>query len=738
MGARRRGGPRGGCFWPKAGRASPRGTRRSAPGRRILLVVALALALVVQPLPEAPGGGLGLPRLDLAGPWKAAASLLGSGPALVLKGIRGVGGLFSGQVRAETAPAPSPSASSSGPAVGTVASDSPQELPSLRTETAKFFRMPDGSHVAEVYPGPIHYRDAQGYWQDIDTTLVPSTAPGFAWQNRAGSFSARFAASAGGSAVEEVADGPRRADFGLAGASPSTGTVTGSTITYSGVLPGVDVRFEVRADSIKELIVLTQRPASALAVRFPLSLSGLTARQDRTGGVSLLDASGTARFLIPRAWATDSAIDPHTGLGAFMEVPIILDTSGAAPALVVSPDPTWLADPARVYPVVIDPSVNKTTTGDTFVQSNIANTPQGSSTELRAGTYDGSTKARSLLAFSMSGLAGTQILSATLKLYEFWSWSCSARQVNVYRVTSSWSESSTVWGTQPSINGTAVDSVNAAKGYSSSCPAGWISFDVTSPVSAWVAGTSTNYGLEVRAASETDTYGWKKFDSREASHPPYLAITYNHPPAVPTLESPVGSNPTPTVRTVVPVLKANSTDADGDPLDYQFQVATDSGFTSVAATSPWLPTTNTWTVPPGKLKDGQTYYWRARARDDWYTTGWSTGQPVYVRVLKLGSSPSWPMWSHGPLQVNRANGNLVLSVPGPSYPTAAGSMGASATFNSLDGGNRGLGTGWVLDVGEELASPPRNWSITTCSPDRPSSMPPRWFSPRAEAPTTRT
>src|SRR6266851_3638669 len=67
---------------------------------------------------------------------------------------------------------------------------------------------------------------------------------------------------------------------------------------------------------------------------------------------------------------------------------------------------------------------------------------------------------------------------------------------------------------------------------------------------------------------------------------------------------------------------------------------------------------------------------------------------------RLGVSKAWPMWSAGPLAVNEGNGNLVLAVPAPSYPTGAGSLGIGLTYNSLGGlSNGGLGAGWTLSAG---------------------------------------
>jgi len=187
------------------------------------------------------------------------------------------------------------------------------------------------------------------------------------------------------------------------------------------------------------------------------------------------------------------------------------------------------------------------------------------------------------------------------------------------------------------------------------------------------------------------------------------------PPSVPQLGSPAGGAQ---LATATPVLSASSSSAE--PIYYEFQVASDSGFANVVADSGWVPTTSTWTVPLGVLQDGATYYWQVRAADsDGVSSNWSSSTSFNIHLPKLGARGYWPIWSHGPLAVNEANGNLVVSAPGPSYPTATGSMGASLTYNSQSSMNDGLGTGWALTVGDGRSSPPAeliDHSVSGASP----------------------
>src|SRR5829696_5852154 len=66
------------------------------------------------------------------------------------------------------------------------------ELADRRTRTSKTVRAASGKLTTSVYPQPIHYRDAGGRWQPIDTRLSASRAGGYGWASLANDFQTRF------------------------------------------------------------------------------------------------------------------------------------------------------------------------------------------------------------------------------------------------------------------------------------------------------------------------------------------------------------------------------------------------------------------------------------------------------------------------------------------------------------------------------------------------------------------
>ena len=110
-----------------------------------------------------------------------------------------------------------------------------------------------------------------------------------------------------------------------------------------------------------------------------------------------------------------------------------------------------MSDPARVFPITIDPtyaSANVTTSFDTYVSKQYPTATYSTATEIRVGTYNGGVDAvRSFLTFPLASFSGKQIKSASLSLYEFHSWSCTATPFYV-RSAYDGTSSTTSWSNQ--------------------------------------------------------------------------------------------------------------------------------------------------------------------------------------------------------------------------------------------------------------------------------------------------
>ena len=423
-------------------------------------------------------------------------------------------------------------ATATAPRVRTPSVSTGKEILGDRTATRSVYQDSDGSLTAHVYARPVHYYAADGSWTDINTALKST---GGRWGETADSATATFAANGNDPAVVSVpVAGGGSVGFGLQGAANVAGVVSGSSITYPGVQPNADATYLATASGgVKETLVLRNANAPATWV-FPLSLHGLTPSMTADGGVVFTNASGQAVDTIAHGFMRDSNIDPHSGDGVLSTgVTYSLITVDGSPALQVSLDSAWLRDPARVFPVNVDPSVqNVNTSGSTYVMSPY-NNDYSSDSQLDVGTYDsGANIANSYLTFNVGAtLPNAYTEAASLNLDETWSYSCQARPVWVSPILNGWSATGNK--TYPWVSyGGAIGTGNFAAGYSG-CGAAWQTIDLGDNPSAagvqliesWAHGGANN-GLAL-TASTTDSYGWKKFDSKNSQYPPFLSITYS-------------------------------------------------------------------------------------------------------------------------------------------------------------------------------------------------------------------
>ncbi|MFY7064665.1 DNRLRE domain-containing protein [Nocardiopsis changdeensis] len=419
-----------------------------------------------------------------------------------------------------------------------------QELVDERTRWTKEYENTDGTTTTLLYTDPVHARDENGTWQEIDTTLVPKTpAAGDPATGNEGDLlgmaveETDLTLSTDGDAPELVTlgvteNGGHSLAFGLEEAAPVTGQAQDDTILYENVRPDADLELQAAPGMVKETIILNSADAPR-EWTFPLELNGLTPELDDQGAVVFSDTDGQAQAVIPTGWMEDSSFNEETGGPAMSgDVSYRVEEKDGDWSLVVVLDDTWLDDPDRVYPVQVDPSVaDIDTNGDSYVQNDWPTTNYGGDDELKIGSYDGSTRAISYLRFGdvNSQLKNRYILNADLVLFNHWSANCSPRQMRVHQITESWSASTVTWNNRPSSSGTAVATDSFSHGESCS-GAKWETVDLGKKgvdlVQDWVEGSVTNHGLSLQADFD-NTNAWKRFGSRQSANQPYLAITHS-------------------------------------------------------------------------------------------------------------------------------------------------------------------------------------------------------------------
>jgi hypothetical protein len=660
-------------------------------------------------------------------------------PAAVTRAVEHAAGLRPGKGRGQLpafslhAPAQRTFVTGAG-SRGTTTSFNPRSskvVASGTTATSDLYKNADGSYTKRVYGAAVNYRTSSGAWAAIDPDLA--SAAGGRWEEKANSDSVSFAGRAAAKQLGSLAaaGGAQSVSFSLAGAANVPGTTDGATITYPGVRPGTDLTETATADGgITETLVLHSADV-ATTWDFPLQTDGLTPILSQ-GSVDLENAAGKTVWVIPPAVASSGPAGLTDGTPQATSVLTYqLVPSAGGTELEMTLDPSWLDAPGRVFPVVVDPSLDPDYTEySTYVEED-GSTPytsdNGTSDFMPVGYYDPYT-AIGLLDFSGEigdVIPNYHVTAASMDLFDVWADQCSSSEdVDLYQATSAWGSGGYTGSTTypgpttgsevASWDGTAssaaCDNTGGETGMGS-----WLSLGFNSTglslLNDWTLGGSTpDYGFAVKAETSSDA-GWKQFDSYQdddvstsaggdckGNCTPYLDITYlaDTPPQINKQYPPNNYNST----TLTPELLAEGADPDNwpDALQYDFTVYNASG--TQVATSGKI-SSGDWTVPASAdLSWGQTYYWVAQDYDglDWNVdpeiSYFSTPVPQPLVTSGLSQNASGPGF-------DPANGNYTTSATDAKVSTVGPALEITRDYNSDDPRTKGaFGAGWssILDM----------------------------------------
>ncbi len=351
------------------------------------------------------------------------------------------------------------------------------------------------------------------------------------------------------------------------------------------------------------------------------------------------DESGLERARTPHGYMYDANVDPRSGEApTSYGVDFALIASGkGGTALEVTLDRAWLDDPARQYPVVVDPEfVTATGADDTYVMSNIAPNSAATETELKVGTYDGGTHvARAFLHFNTAPISGKVIQWGRLDIAERHSYNCANVGPTPYRVTESWTGSTlTTWPGKP-IDVPAGGSLNAVSG---SCPNRLFSADMNGASANWASGAWTNLGIALVAPSESNSNYYKRFASFDSGAPPALHVGWTEPtatvPSAPQSLVATARNLSASVTWAAPASNGGAAVDNYIVYAYNYPAGTPAGPYSYACG------TCTSTTVAG-LTNGQQYYFAAYAHN---AIGWGAvaGSNVVVPAPQPPTPPQSP------------------------------------------------------------------------------------------------
>ncbi|RZQ63509.1 LamG-like jellyroll fold domain-containing protein [Amycolatopsis suaedae] len=463
---------------------------------------------------------------------------------------------------------------------------SPVKIASRTTETDEVSANPDGTVTWRQSAQPERVlRD--GTWRPVDLTLRRqgdgSVAPVAA--------AVDLRLSGGGAESPLVVAAREGYEVGLRwpGTLPEP-ALDGASARYAEVLPGVDLVVTASVLGFHQVLVVKTPEAARNplldTIAFGSHLRNASVREgfvDGEPGLQVRDAAGRTVFRgdASRMWDSTASGD-HDGLAvapgegsrrASMEVDVSADT------VAVRPDEAFLADPATTYPVYIDPEYHWAGLKNhhAVVQSGHPDARNydvnaGDLIDLKAGrATDGSGTSRSYMEMNLTRVRGTVIKGATLRTRVRHSHSCSGGPTDVWLVGGI--HAGTTWRNQPGW--TRWLASNNRSNNAAYCPSdGGADFDVTGAVRDGAAGHWASVTLMLKAANESDTASWRRFDLN-----PVLEVRYNSTPNVPAEMSiegglfgcTIGPN-RPVIATKTPRLRARLSDPDGGMMDAGFRV----------------------------------------------------------------------------------------------------------------------------------------------------------------------
>jgi hypothetical protein len=387
------------------------------------------------------------------------------------------------------------------------------ELAAKRTETSRTFQAGNGQFQTIVSAAPLNYRGPDGSWRPINNSLSGSTLSGYALESAANSFTVRFKdgpQATDGSFASVSLPGGGGFTLGLPGATPAPRTNEGSNgLVYRGIAPGTDLHYVVGNTGVKEALVLSNAiaPASYSFRLTPSPGTSLSAAR-RADGSWAFSTSGSALplFVLERPSVIDNA-QPTTSLSTAGGTSgpanlTVLPQADGSFQLQLGVDPGWLADPARIFPVLLDPSVT------IQPNSNDANftLPNGAATSGTQLLTGGNTE--STLQFNLGQIPAGNVTSAYVSLYwqdcypltfqsdgcGFFSGNGQSSDVGLYQMTAAWSMSSTA--NTLSYNSTYLSHVTFAPWWGGDQPRSWRSWTVpNSLINNWLSGAAGNYGF---------------------------------------------------------------------------------------------------------------------------------------------------------------------------------------------------------------------------------------------------
>lgn len=402
------------------------------------------------------------------------------------------------------------------------------EETSKREQYVKHFRMSDGSYRATQYEVPVHFIQ-DGEWTDYDNTLVEvdadtedgETASNKDLTNILADYSVRLSKKTNGKKFVRIEKDGYKLSWYYIKANKVTAQITeitddgdettleklSSQVIYENVYTDTDFEYIIGSEGLKENIILNSDDTQTEFVA-EYKANGLTPVQVNDKTIELRAEDGTVIYTINAPYMTDANMEYSDGITLTLS-----NVKNNKFTVTTTLDEDWLADSDRVYPVIVDPVIRTEQEygemDSTFVGSLYPNRcyhtySTDDSGSLYVGKISGYGQTESYLKVNTLPTLGVadKVVYAQLNMGLF---KCElGMQLEVKRLTESWSMSSVTWNNKPDPAPSITDYVVLNGGESSK----WLKFEITDLVRGWYSGDYPNYGISFSTPKTTSAKVW--------------------------------------------------------------------------------------------------------------------------------------------------------------------------------------------------------------------------------------
>jgi RHS repeat-associated protein len=418
---------------------------------------------------------------------------------------------------------------------------------SERSQYSRTYLLSSGQRQAVISSVPVNYRTSSGQWAPISTQVTGSSRPGYAFENTTNTFRSFFG-SRPGQVVRFEVPGGGWLEMSLNGAQLSSPRVSENTVAYPQVMPGTGLSYQVTPTALREDITLAS-PSAPASFSYTIKVGGGLVPWQRPDGQVVFSrgSAGTAPVLmLPAPYMASARIDPSSPYGKVWSPRVsqrmAWDAATRTLQLTVTPDAAWLDAPGRVFPVVIDPTVeivpDPSSAQNVMIESDTPSTNYDTSWQLSVGTT-ATADVRALLQFPLTAIpSGTQIDSADLQMYYDQEFANTTSNITAeaHQATAAWDASTATWSNasnnvgQLGDNQVTVDDSDTA---STSASGSWPSQSDSSAINGeyvydqdTVSGGTFTWVPDITEAGGYSVAAHYVADSAAASNAPYT-VYYN-------------------------------------------------------------------------------------------------------------------------------------------------------------------------------------------------------------------